>query len=125
MGGRIFDDHMHFAWIADGPPPWPATAGWRSSLDTGFPAMITGLIDTTFPKGMALNTWLSNVGATTTPGQIALTGAEHSVDFDTHPTSQRWIYSDSPGPSVQYLTFNTPVEVPSEQQCGRVVFTDI
>jgi hypothetical protein len=74
---------------------------------------------------MSLNDWLANLGATPTPGQIALTGAEHSVDSDAPGVSQRWIYSDNPGPSVQYLTFNTPAEVPAANQCGRVVFTDI
>src|SRR5262249_18702926 len=86
---------------------------------------ITGTIDTSFPKGMEFNNWLANLGATPTPGQIALTGAEHSVDSDLPPTSQQWIYSVNPGPSVQYLPFNTPVEVPTPRQCGRVVFTDI
>jgi len=125
-GGRIFDGHMHFSWIAKGPPPWPATGDWLvSSLDTSFPPNITGTIDTTFPKGMSFNDWLANLGATPTPNQIALTGAEHSVNADIPGVSQRWIYSDSPGPSVQYMTFNTPVEVPAPNQCGRVVFTDI
>jgi hypothetical protein len=50
--------------------------------------------------------------------------AQHSVDSAIAPISQRWIYYDTTA-SVQYLTFNTPVEVGADQQCGRVVFTDI
>ena len=48
----------------------------------------------------------------------------------TAPT-QRWIYLPtnpnwtSQGTSTQYMTFNTPVEVAPDAQCGRVVHTDI
>jgi hypothetical protein len=121
-GGRIFDDHLHFYWIFKGLPPWPATANWIGvGTDLG---NITASIDSTFPKGMALSDWLSNVGASAVKGQIPIQMAQHSVDSAIPPISQRWIYYDTTT-SVQYLTFNTPVEVGADQQCGRVVFTDI
>ncbi len=127
MGGRIFDGHLHFYWIYKGLPPWPTTAAWIGvGADLG---NITAKIDTTFPKGAAMSQWLSIVGASTAPGTIDIVMAQHSVNADAKPVSQRWIYSDMsatlPTPSVQYLTFNTPAEAPASQQCGRVVFTDI
>jgi hypothetical protein len=122
-GGRIFDDHLHFNWILKGPPPWPTTAGWIGvGSDLG---NITAKIDTSFPKGVAFADWLTNVGASTTTGQIGIVMTQNSVSADVQPVSQRWIYADSPTPAVQYLTFNTPVEAPVPMQCGRVVFTDI
>ncbi len=46
--------------------------------------------------------------------------------------SQRWIYLDthpSTGePAVQYMTINTPIagiEAEPENQCGRIVYTDL
>jgi hypothetical protein len=114
-GGRIFDDHLHFYWIQHGLPPWPATADWVGvQPDLGD---ITAQVDTSFAKGKSLADWLVNVGASTTRGQLPIVMAQHS--------SQQWIYTSSPAPSVQYLTFNTPVEAPAAAQCGRVVFTDI
>jgi hypothetical protein len=122
MGGRIFDGHLHFYWIYKGLAPWPTTAAWIGvGTDLG---NITASVDTTFPKGAALADWLSIVGASPTRGLINIIMAQHSVSADVKPISQRWIYLDTPA-SVQYLTFNTPVEAAPAQQCGRVVFTDI
>jgi hypothetical protein len=122
MGGRIFDGHLHFYWIYKGLAPWPTTAAWIGvGTDLG---NITANVDSTFPKGAALSDWLFNVGASSTKGLIDIVMAQHSVNADAKPISQRWIYLDSPM-SVQYLTFNTPVEAAPAQQCGRVVFTDI
>jgi hypothetical protein len=122
-GGRIFDDHLHFSWISQGLPPWPATADWIGvGTDLGD---VTGLVDTTFPKGATFSDWLSTVGASTIKGQIPIVMAQHSVSAAYPPASQQWIYTSSPSASVQYLDFNTPVEAATANQCGRVVFTDI
>jgi hypothetical protein len=121
-GGRIFDEHLHSYWIRKGLPPWPSTAAWLQSIDSGAVTTLTATIDTTFAKGAALADWLQSLQATTTRGQINLTATEHSVDAVMGGT-QSWIStSDS---HTQYLTFNTPIEAPVAAQCGRVVFTDL
>jgi hypothetical protein len=129
-GGRIFDDHLHFYWINHNVDAWQDTADWIGVGDDL--GDVTALVDTTFMKGMTFASWLTTVGASTTPGQIPIVMAQHSVSADMPPVSQQWIYTSSPTASVQYLDFNTPVE-PLEtgvdggaaSQCGRVVFTDI
>ena len=56
---------------------------------------------------------------------------QHSVAETFPPATQRWIWvpqndnDSSKRQSTQYLTFNTPVEAASANQCGRVVFTDV
>jgi hypothetical protein len=133
-GGRIFASHLHFNWLWKGPAPWPMTAVYTggSKEENDPPNPSTALIDTTFPKGVALADWLAANGASPTRGQIQIYDSAHSVAQVTPPT-QRWIYlptnpNDSVSPprtSTQYMTFNTPVEAPAEMQCGRVVHTDL
>jgi hypothetical protein len=122
-GGRIFAEHLHSVFFRKGPAPWPTTANWQGVLADLTPP-VTGMIDTSFPKGMAFSDWLLAVGASPVQGQIPLDMAQHSVD-EPLSGAQRWIYTTTPTPSVQYLTFNTPVEVAPADQCGRAVFTDV
>jgi hypothetical protein len=128
-GGRVFADHLHSAWIRTGLPPWPATANWIG-VGSDLPSPVTANIDTSFPKGAALADWLVSTSATPTRGMISLVMGQHSV-AETFGSTQRWIWvphntNDSQmRQSTQYLTYNTPVEATSANQCGRVVFTDV
>jgi hypothetical protein len=120
-GGRVFASHWHNYWLEAGPNPWPGTAVFNHQADLVDP--FTALVDTSFPKGLALADWLVNVGASTKSGELVIHAGQHTVDAVT-ALSRRWIYGNNPT-SVQYLTFNTPLGLPEEQQCGRVVFSDI
>jgi hypothetical protein len=131
-GGRVFLSHWHNYWLEQGPAPLPMTATFDHQDD--LPSPFTATLDTSFPKGQAMANWLVNVGGSTTPGQLVILAGQHTVDTANPTYSQRWIYSDAvPGsgtrtlrnPSVQYFTFNTPADAPAEQQCGRVVLSDI
>ncbi len=120
LGGRVFATHFSYTWLYT-VAPFMSTAAW----DVGQPDPpdpLTGLIDTSFPRGMAFAQWLFNVGASTTLGQISISQPRFDVDSVVAPTA-RWIYSTSPA-TVQHLTFNTPVGVDPSAQCGRVLFSD-
>jgi len=121
-GGRIFMSHLHKYWLVEGPAPLPTVATFVNKAD--LPNPTTALIDTSFPKGAALSDWMVNVGGSTTPGQFVLNAGQHTVDAVNTATSQRWIHGTA-GPSVMYFTFNTPIGTKAEEQCGRVVFSDI
>jgi hypothetical protein len=123
LGGRIFGSHWHHRWInSDGSTPddpYPEVAKFaESAMDIGD---VTVKVDSTFPKGSAFRDWLVNVGASTTPGELPVVKAEHSVDAVVEPLAQRWIYGDDPQ-MVQYFSFTTPVGV---SECGRMVFSDV
>jgi hypothetical protein len=125
-GGRVFGSHWHNAWVFEGPAPWPTVAKHASGAH-GFDADITVPIVTSFPKGQAFAEWMVNVGGSTSFGQLVIHGAEHSVDA-TNAGAQSWIAgtdSQNGKPMVQYFSFSTPVEVAPEQQCGRVVMSDL
>jgi hypothetical protein len=119
LGGRVFASHWHNYWIEHGTGMWPTVANFNHQNDPKSP--FTATIDTSFPKGMALSEWLVNVMASTTPGQLVIQGAKHTVDT-VNAASQRWIYSTTPT-STQYFSFNTPVG--GAEACGKVVFSDL
>lgn len=123
-GGRLFASHWHNIWLESGPGQLPETAVWNHQDDPSDP--LIAAIDTTFPKGEAFSDWLLNVGASTQRGQISIRQPQHTVDSVNPAISTRWIYSVPPAtPGVQYFSFNTPIGVPNEEQCGRLVYTDI
>jgi hypothetical protein len=133
LGGRVFASHYHLAWVKDGPTPWPGLATWNLAADLKDPT--TGTITTTFPKGLALSKWLVNVGASTTAGLLSIAQPQHSIDAVDTTRATNWItaknVNDVSKPpilvpsAVQYFSFNAPVGVAADSQCGRVVVTDI
>ncbi len=126
-GGRVFFDHDHMYWLNHGSAALKGTAGYIG-VGPKLPMPTTGFVDTTFPKGMAMSQWLVNVGATPTPTQLSIYQGQHSVASVNAPT-QAWItvpLDPADGlPSIQYMTFKTPVGTEADQQCGRAVFTDL
>lgn len=119
-GGRVFASHWHNWWIEHGPAPWPTAATFNHRNDP--PNPLTGTIDQTFPKGMALAQWLVNVGASTAPGgTLTINGAKRTLSAVMGPATQRWIYNTMQQ-TVQYFSFTTPYGTGS---CGKVVFTDL
>ena len=140
LGGRVFASHWHNYWLQAGPAPWPSVSTWYSAysgnekhdLTTETGSMITK-IDQTFPKGKALAEWLFNTGGSTMLGDLVVKAAQHSINKANTSLVQRWIYADNvkdvddvvwPN-TMQYFTFNTPLQVPEDTQCGRVVYSDI
>ena len=125
-GGRIFATHYSYAWLFDN-GPFATTAAWDVNQPTNFandPGV--GLIDTTFPKGLALAQWLQVLYPTSTLGQIPINTLRH--DFDgVNPPSLLWIHVDDPnypGHTPMHLTFDTPVGANPAAQCGRVLYDD-
>jgi hypothetical protein len=142
-GGRAYMTDWMDNWFqteaplsTDSPPSdFTATANWMTASmsspnDIGSPYFI----DTTFPKGQALDTWLQNVlSPAPTPGQVGLNNIFHRV-AQVNGNTTRWIYASSTNAPVsdptssdseaKLLSFNTPTTATPDKQCGRAVFGD-
>jgi hypothetical protein len=124
LGGRVFASHWHNYWIQAGPDPWDGAATWNFQDDLND---IEADVNQGFDRGADLAQWLVNVAASTTLGKIDITAAQHTLTGVASGVD-RWIYADTTDngtPSVQYLSYTTPLEAPGDQRCGRVVFSDI
>ena len=133
-GGRVFAEHFHWAWIKSF-TGYPSTFGdvatWNTGTDVIGSTARDTLIDQSFPKGIAFASWLSNVGASTAPGHLALSSSVKYTAIDQiNPPSQRWIYEPAnvaapTGPAVytHYFSFNTPIGAAAAAQCGKFVYT--
>ena len=124
LGGRVFASHWHNIWIEQGPTPWDTAATWDFQSDLN---EIEADVNMGFDRGAALADWLVNVMASATLGKIDITAAQHTVTAVAAGVD-RWIFqdvTDNGTPSVQYLSFTTPLEADGTDRCGRVVFSDI
>jgi hypothetical protein len=141
-GGRVFGEHYHYAFFANqtqfaNTATWSGGAGGKGGGDM-YPGAITGTIETTllkngqtFPEGVALNTWLGNVGALS-GGTLPIPVARHDAVVSGTNVSTAWVVS-SPGvspASTQYFSWDMPFNAPVDdagvpQYCGRVVFSDL
>lgn len=125
-GGRVFASHFHYTWADTG--PLASTAQWVGSPDNPSNKPGPYLVDQSFPKGSAFAKWLVNVDASKTLGQVPISQPRHDVIGVVAPT-QRWVYRKDANASLpettNYLTVNTPVGAPADQQCGKFVFGDM
>ncbi len=132
-GGKVFATHFHYTWFKNSPAAeFRTVATWLGTSNGNQMGLYN--IDTTFPKGVIFNQWLSNVKALT-GAQIQLSQVAQSVST-VSAAAQRWIY-DSPANSndVKYMSFLTPIggkpmaladggEGPPAY-CGKAVFSDL
>lgn len=136
-GGRVFNSHYHLNFFGSSPEnggkahsELQSAATWtlwsKSSGSAPF------LIDTTFPKGKAMDDWLMNLPVaskwgktikTSPKGQVATSNAG-DIGGTVPGISQRWIYP-STGNGAVYVSINTPTTKPAADRCGRAVGTDI
>ncbi|MGH7733281.1 MAG: carboxypeptidase regulatory-like domain-containing protein, partial [Gemmatimonadales bacterium] len=135
-GGRVFMSHWQDIWIEDGPAPLPSTGVW-TDWQAPPPSPTPGTLDTSFPKGQAFHDWLQNVGALDSSGQLDIYQSKGNLNT-VGGGAQQWvslansasIYQDGSAPdpgvtAVQYMSFNTPLDVDASAQCGRVVYSDL
>jgi hypothetical protein len=119
-GGRIFTTDFQYTWYKYSPDSGLKGIG---NIPGGAP---TGenpvLLDTTFPKGKALADWLKYVDPASTANQVTADYVFDNFYSYTKASAQQWGYSGPP--HARFLTVNTPVGKPVEEQCGKAVHLD-
>ena len=125
-GGRIYSSHYSYAWMFQN-PPFDGVANWLGNSGGGgqSPDPGTATVDTSFTAGQTLSTWLQDVGASTTPGQITINTLKHDVNGVIAPT-QSWLTLNTTGNPVMQFVFNTPIAAAGTavNQCGRVLYNE-
>jgi Abnormal spindle-like microcephaly-assoc'd, ASPM-SPD-2-Hydin len=125
-GGRVYSSHYSYAWMFQN-PPFDGVVNW--SVGQGSPNDGPATVDTSFTAGQTLATWLQEVGASTTLGQMSLNTLRVDTKGVIAPT-QSWLTLNSgingnPHPVMQFV-FDTPI-APTGQivnQCGRVLYNE-
>jgi hypothetical protein len=133
-GGRVFATHYHYSWVRPsgslpaGEPPDLASIATFTGTQSAFNGLVE--IDETFPKGAALAEWLSYFGdPAQAKGQFHVNNARrHTTSLDEN-LARRWVYR-GPDSTLDverniYFSFNAPIAVAEEDQCGRMVVSDI
>ncbi len=124
-GGRVFLSHWHNAWLQHGPEAFRSVASWTSLSNPPNPS--TGYVNTSFERGALLSEWLFDVGSgASREGELRIEAGRRTISEVNTSRALPWINIRPGGvETVQYFSFNAPVAVPEDQQCGRVVFSDI
>jgi hypothetical protein len=118
-GGRVYSSHFSYRWMYTN-PPFNKVVNWIGSSSTLPDGIAT--VNASFSGGATLSQWLVDVGASTTPGQIAISTIKH--DFNgVNPPTEDWLNLDASGNPVMQFVFDTPVGS-TGNQCGRVLFNE-
>jgi hypothetical protein len=125
-GGRVYTSHFGYSWMYNN-PPFDSVANWiggtKSNTVSTDPDSAT--VNTSFTDGQTLATWLQNVGASTSPGQMELNTLR--IDQNgVNPPTQSWLTLNYTGNPVMQFVWDTPIAPVGQtvNQCGRVLFNE-
>jgi hypothetical protein len=132
-GGRAFLTHYSYSWLTQpGTNPYLSVANWDLN-NAQYSQALDTTIDTGSTKGQAFASWLTDVGASTTPGHLTISSARHDVD-QVNPPATEWIHDSTAPNEPFYFSFDTPLGATAPPPdagpdagggaCGRVVFSD-
>ena len=124
QGGRVFLSHWHNTWLEGGPSDFQSVASWAPAVSTN--TVANGQIDTSFAGGQRLREWMHQVNGLNAAGGVDITEWRITVESINSAVAERWIYLPHSGVDWDhYFAFNTPVGAQEEDECGRVVFSDL
>ena len=121
-GGRVYSSHYSFSWMWQN-PPFNGVANWAGTTVTS-PPNGNATVNASFAAGQTLSTWLQEVGASSSPGQMALSTLREDQTAVNLPT-QTWLTLDNPSVAMQFV-WDTPIAPQGQviNQCGRVLYNE-
>jgi hypothetical protein len=145
LGGRVFASHWHNIWISGDRRNYDTNAtndgvtnaAWSTLAHYDFDAgqdestQLAIIDEVNNPKGVSFAKWLDNVGATPTHDQITIGDPRYIIQDPDLTRTERWVYFDptlttpTGKTGTQDFLFTTPIDVPADQRCGKVVFSDM
>ncbi len=129
-GGRILTTDFQYVWYKLSPDKALSSV---AVIPGGAPQGDNPVkFDTGFPKGKALADWIKAVDPVATYGEAKCDYVFNNLQSADKSRSRTWASSDStgssgeagPGIHPRFLTINTPVGRPIEEQCGKAVHLD-
>lgn len=119
MGGRVFSTDFQYTWYKDSPDPQLASIG---NIPGGAPSGASPImIDSSFPKGKTLADWMDFTMTSTGYGLV--TPSYVYGNFASMDPLKTQTFGSSGG-APRFVTINTPVGIPAEEQCGKAVHLD-
>lgn len=119
-GGRVFMTDQHRVWLEDGPSDFQSVADWQGMSSS---SEIHANIDTTFSGGQTMFEWMDHTDGLTDDDQLVIWDVWNNVGSIDENLATQWIYSGAD--QEHYFSFTTPVGAPEDQECGRVVYSDL
>jgi len=131
-GGRTFGTDFMYTWIHTGTESSsaPAPTDLQPLLQGfvgGAPGGMDGNYDvnTTFPKGAALDSWLQAVGGSTVPGKVPLSSVWSNYANVDPSLGQEWVHGITGDEQDRVITYTTPFSKAEADRCGKSYYLDV
>ncbi len=117
-GGRAFTSHWENEWLQY-TPDFNTVADWSG----GGGGTTMAQINTSLGGGQTMYEWMQNAGALDANGHFNVNDARYTIGNLDTSIAELWLTYTNGTPL--YFAFNTPINAPEEEHCGRVVFSDL
>jgi hypothetical protein len=124
-GGRLFLGHLDNNWFAAAPAPWPSIGTFADTVLTATTVNVS--VDSTSAQAATLSSWLTNVGASTIPGEFPVTAPRAGCSLVDGKIADTLLLLDpalNPGSPRDIEAFEMPTPI-GGSSCGRVIYSDV
>ena len=119
-GGRAFLSHWENEWLEHAPEDLSQVTTWGGTSATSMAE-----VNTSFEGGQNMYDWMHNYNALDANDQFNVNEARFTIGNLDEELTELWLHYADAAQTPLYFAFNTPVEADEEDQCGRIVFSDL